>query len=176
MPRASVSARSVRTRRRGKKWSPVFVNVTGDLKSIPGQQSDGWVLDLCANSASTTAAPTATVIKCGNFKISFEVETGAGNYQFATGRAFIMFVPQGTIVNVDWPQLHPEYIMAWRSLQVGGSVNAVTMQSRLKRNLNSGDKVVVIVQVFNLQTATQEQPNNIYVQLAGACTYVCCAN
>lgn len=176
MPRASVGARSVRTRRRGKKWSPVYVTINGGLLEIHGNDSNGWSSSLCANSSNTTNAPTATVIKCGNFKISFEVECGAGNYQAVTGRAFIMFVPQGITPGQNWPELHPEYIMAWRSIQVGGSTSAVTIQSRLKRNLNSGDAVYLIVQVFNYQTYSQEAPNNIYVKLVGACTYVCCAN
>ena len=176
MPRASVASRAVRTRRRGKKWSPVLVNIVGDLLTINGNSSNGWFLPLCTNANNTSTAPTATVIKCGNFKVSFEIETGAGNYQSATGRAFIMFVPQGVNPDTNWPQQHPEYIMAWRSVQVGGSVSANTIQSRLKRNLNSGDGVYLIVQVWNYQTYSEEAPNPIYVKLVGAVTYVCCAN
>ena len=176
MPRASVSSRSVRTRRRGKKWSPVLVNISGELLTIPGNSNAGWSISLCANAANTTTAPTATVIKCGNFKVSFEVEAGGTPNSSATGRAFIMFVPQGVTPSKDWPSQHPEYIMAWRSIQVGGTTSAVTIQTRLKRNLNSGDEIYLIVQVWNYNTYSQEVPNNIYVKLVGACTYVCCAN
>lgn len=173
MSRRSVSVRTTKTRRRGKKWSPVLIDIVGETRTISAQAAGGWNIDLCANSVLTSGAPTATVIKCGNFKVSFEVETGAANYNAVTGRCYIMFVPQGVTPDANWPQQHPEYIMAWRACQVGGNTSAVTIQSRLKRNLNSGDKVILIVHVYNYMEA---QSPAIACKIVGACTYVCCNN
>ena len=161
---------------RKQKWASVITEINGDLLAINGNSNNGWVIPLCSNAANTTTAPTATIIKTGNFKVSFEVETGAGNYQAVTGRAFIVFIPQGINATVDWAMLHPEYVMGWRSIQVGGSTSAVTISSKLKRNLNSGDKVSLIVQVWNYQTYSEQAPNPVYVKLVGACSYVCRSN
>lgn len=176
MSRRSVTVRTVRTRRRGKKWSPVLIEISGNQLNIPGQQSSGWSIPLCTNSANTDTAPTATVIKCGNFKVSFEIETGAANYNAVTGRVYIMFVPQGVTADYNWPKAHPEYIMGWRHVQVGGNTSSVTIQSRLKRNLNSGDSIVLIAQIWNYMTNTEQEHNVIVAKLVGACTYVCCNN
>ena len=173
MPRASVSVRTVRTRRRGKKWSPVLVDIHGDQQQVAAQSSHTWTSTLCSNSANTASAPTATVIKCGNFKVSFDIEVTATAVSNVSGRCFIMFVPQGTNPTYQWPTLHPEYIMAWRSFQVGGTVSAVTIQSRLKRNLNSGDGIVLITTVYNYNP---QQGASVTFGLDGACSYVCCAN
>ena len=161
---------------RKHKWSPVLVNISGDLLTIPGNSNSGWSISLCANASNTTTAPTATVIKTGNFKVSFEIEQGGTPSSSTTGRAFIVFVPQGVTPTKDWPQQHPEYIMAWRSVQVGGDASISTISSKLKRNLNSGDEVYLIVQVWNYNTYSEQVPNNIYVKLVGACSYVCRAN
>lgn len=171
MGRASVSVRTVRSRRRGKKWSPVLDEWASTVhQNVATNTTVTEFHAICANSANIGTAPTATVIKCGNFKCSFECECGAGNYNAVTGVAFIMFVPQGVTPDADYPKQHPEYILAWRAFNPAGSVSATTIQSRLKRNLNSGDSVVFLYKIFNASGAL------ITFQVHTTSTYVCCNN
>lgn len=171
MPRASVSVRSARTRRRGKKWSPVLVEIASAAITLnPGQTTFGGV-SICENSNNTQTAPTATVIKVGNTKLSFECETGNGRTYAVSGQMYLMFVPQGLTPSIDYPAQHPEYIMAWRSFNPAGGISAVTIQSRLKRNLNSGDKIIIFYKMKNDDTDT-----TINCLIRGVATYVCCAN
>lgn len=171
MPRASVSVRTVRTRRRGKKWSPVLVELNPNPQAIPASSSIFTALTICENSQNTTVAPTATVIKVGNMKISFECESSANRTVIASGVMFIMFVPQGLTPTADYPSQHPEYIMTWRSFNPTGGIGAVTMQSRLKRNLNSGDKVIILYKIRN-----DDATAAITIAVRATATYVCCAN
>lgn len=174
MPRASVSVRTVRSRRRGKKWSPVFINFGETEQAINVNPLNVHTLtkDLCVNSSATNVAPTATVIKCGNFKLSFELDGPLGNNNVLSGFCAIMFVPQGLTPDKDYPIAHPEYMMSWRTFNVGSAnSNAVTIQSRLKRNLNSGDKVILFIKIVN------NSDSLVYTfKLQGAVTYVCCNN
>lgn len=170
MPRASVSVRTVRSRRRGKKWSPVLVEIAPTAHAVSATSTLFQAADICANSNATSTAPTATVIKVGNVKVSFESESTSNAATPMSGLMFIMFVPQGLTPTTDYPSQHPEYIMAWRAFQPTGSTSAVTIQSRLKRNLNSGDKVVLFYKLRNDSSAT------INVAIRATITYVCCAN
>lgn len=171
MPRASVSVRSVRTRRRGKKWSPVLVELTPQPQQVAAS-SVGWQgLTVCENAQNTTTAPTATVIKVGNMKISFECESSSNRAVAVSGTLFVMFCPQGLTPTADYPSQHPEYIMAWRAFNPAGAVSAVTIQSRLKRNLNSGDKILIL---YKIRNDTTDAP--ITCLIRGIVTYVCCAN
>lgn len=171
MPRASVSVRSVRSRRRGKKWSPVLVELNPDPQAIPANSSHYATLTICENSQNTTTAPTATVIKVGNVKISFECESASNRAVVASGVMFIMFVPQGLTPAADYPTQHPEYIMTWRSFNPAGAVSAVTIQSRLKRNLNSGDRIIILYKVRN-----DDSNSTLTIAIRATATYVCCAN
>ena len=171
MPRASVSVRTVRSRRRGKKWSPVLVELHPDPQQISPSSNIFFATTICENSNNTNVAPTATVIKVGNLKVSFECESSSNRAILASGSAYIMFVPQGLTPTTDYPMQHPEYIMVWRSFNPAGAVSAVTMQSRLKRNLNSGDKIILFYKVRNDDTGA-----NLTIAFRGIATYVCCAN
>lgn len=170
MPRASVSVRTVRSRRRGKKWSPVLVELAPDKHNMPATSQVFQSTVICQNSSNTSTAPTATVIKIGNVKISFECEAGANQYTAVSGTMFIMFVPQGLTPTVDYPSAHPEYIMAWRAFNPCGQTSATSIQTRLKRNLNSGDAVVMFYKIRN------DSANAIELAIRATVTYVCCAN
>ena len=170
MPRASVSVRTVRSRRRGKKWSPVLVELAPSAASITANSTYYNRETICANSSTTTTAPTATVIKVGNIKVSFESESQSSALAALSGAIFLMFLPQGFTTNQDYPTQHPEYILAWRSFNPSGATSAVTIQSRLKRNLNSGDSIILFYKVRN-DTANEHQ-----VAIRAYVSYVCCNN
>lgn len=154
-----------------KKWCPVFINFGENEPQITvnSQTVQTITRDLCVNSAATSIAPTATIIKCGYFKVSFELDSQLGNSQVLSGFCAIMFVPQGLTPDKDYPTIHPEYMMAWRSFNIGTpNSNVVTIQSGLKRNLNSGDRVIFFIRVIN-----NSESVNFTFKLQGAVTYVC---
>lgn len=169
MPRLSVT-RKASTRRRGRKWSPVLVD-SGDIVNVGPQQEKTLVFELCKNSMNTTTAPTATVIKCGNFKTYVDHFSSAS--RASNGRVFLMYRPQGITVTTSYPQEHPEYIMAWRTVDTGSdSLQTTSIQSKLKRNLNSGDAVILLIIVANNSNITGE----VAWQFRATTSYVCCNN
>lgn len=174
MPRASVVRARAMTRRRGRKWSPVYERFNLLTEVNPSTGSYFSASDLCANSINTSAGPTATVIKCGNFKVWFDMTTNLASTAPVHGRAFIMFVPQNVTVDANLPLAHPEWIMAWRSLDIAASnsLQAVSLQSKLKRNLNSGDRVIALL----ICDVNQVLTASFALSTVVSASFVCCNN
>jgi len=155
-------------RRSNKKWSPVLTHagVTQDIASRATSFTTG---DLCINSSNITTAPTATVIKAGNFKVVADVNVS--NPFNGSGRMYVMYLPQGYTPTIDTPEQHPEWILCWRGFEPGLSgLQSISMQSKLKRNLNSGDRISLFCSTVNLSTSESNLSLSITV------SYVCCAN
>ena len=152
-----------------KKWASNIKQVTVSLPVIPPtgtatplESKVGIIQEICSNAVQE-GAPTPVIIKTGNFKVQLDVsvyETG-GNIGAA---AYLMYLPEGVWLSnasyKDWYEYlsqvilkHPEWIMAWKQLgfQEGRSstidYDKVTFSSRLKRNLNSGDKIFLLLLV-----------------------------
>lgn len=164
---------------------------TGTPRGLPVYYGSASVL--VANSVQNSS-PTPTIIKTGNFKIQ-------GNFQQLASASvsdntyactlYIMYVPQGFDIsdaNVMRSLVadHPEWIMAWSLLDTNAtnssSTTALTKfscSSRLKRNLNSGDRICAIflaslTYMGSSETATSTQT----VTLSGdlECHYWTCSN
>lgn len=172
MPRLSVTTRSVRTRRRGKKWSPVLVSLSSNV-NVAGDTATYVAMNegICSNSNNTAQAPTATVIKVGNIKVSFDMWK-SGTF-LGLAEVYIMFRPQGMNIDASYCVAHPEYIMCWRTFDVINDNQSITIQSRLKRNLNSGDSIILYVRYKNIVAPTTPQSS---LAINGIVSYVCCAN
>lgn len=149
----------------------------------------GGMVELCKN-ATQSALPTPVIVKTGNFKVQCDVVTTPGTGLVLSSLiAYVIYLPEGAIPAAATPgeptpaevytfltgmiNAHPEWIMAWR--QVGydaiaenaTSADRVTFSSRLKRNLNSGDRVV-----FALVSAGAVSG----LALSGMCQFWTCAN
>ncbi|AJD07484.1 putative capsid protein [Odonata-associated circular virus-14] len=161
----------VSRRRSNKKWSPVLIQESVSY-SLGGTSVKLSSVPLCTNSNNTSLAPTATIIKAGNFKVV--VDVNISDSFTGSGRMYVMFVPQGyDLANATsaFPGQHPEWIMCWRGFEPGhNGLQAVSMQSKLKRNLNSGDQIVLVIVANNLSGVAST------VSLTVSCSYVCCAN
>lgn len=133
-----------------KKWA---TNLTqGNISSASG----GTPYATLVQNTAQTSSPTPIIIKCGNFKIQGDVSVA-----FNTSRTsspwialLVFFLPEGTTLNGDTANAivenHPEWILAWKQLDVTLSTTSASQifaasgfsfSSRLKRNLNSGDKI-----------------------------------
>lgn len=172
-----------------KKWA---TNIVSEYMTIP--QSTGVsfsrVAALVTNSTQGNS-PTPVILKCGNFKCSVDawyriVGPDPSTVAMPAVSAYIVFVPQGffptNVSEATSAQVaslladHPEYIMAWRMIDTAPVSNgnqesfAVTFSSRLKRNLNSGDRVCMILR------ATSDISTTFSLQSSYTCQYWTCAN
>lgn len=169
-----------------KKWASCYTVLSGNI-SINSSQQFFYNRELCINSTES-GTPTPVIIKTGNFRVQFDLTLNVGASGAVSARAYIIYVPQGWEFGSTAEQMytsydqivrqHPEWIMTWRQLDFGnanaaGSVDTsvVRMSSRMKRNLNSGDRVIFLLlgngAFENVQTQGVVQ---------GACQYWTCAN
>lgn len=131
-----------------KKWASNIISMNDEAFS-----GYGFSKVLVLNKVQANA-PTPTVIKTGNFKVSLDIGIATvSETRHVVLTAYIIYVPEG------WPSTqpsdfgnlvntHPEWIMATKV--IGGSwsstgsnnTDTLNMSTRLKRNLNSGDGVV----------------------------------
>lgn len=161
-----------------KKWASNIKDLSLESAQVA---SYGGIVELCKNSTQT-ALPTPVIVKAGNFKVQCDV-VAAGTDGMVSLVAYILYLPEGvdpllqqasavhqfiqsTVTN------HPEWILAWRQIgyeavQGTKSVDRVTFSSRLKRNLNSGDRIVFAV----------DSDGSIHdLALKGKCQFWTCAN
>lgn len=125
--------------------------------------ADSFAETLVTNSTQTST-PTPVVLKAGNFKIQgdFAVTTVSGGLSSSMAvLLYVLYLPEvveGVITDyLDVISNHPEWIMCWKVLDtnltsatnitIAGS--AFSFSSRLKRNLNSGDQIVLVCCVTN---------------------------
>lgn len=123
---------------RRKKWTPVFLT---EQSNVPAAAVFGHAT-LAVNQANQGAtAPVATNIKVKNFRVSVDVQA-PGNTAGSPSVTFaIIFVPQSYTITANLMVEHPEWVMAWRTIDLQ-TTNTVQVSSRLARNLNSGDQVI----------------------------------
>lgn len=145
MARRRYYRRSVRVVAAKKKWASNFINfgLTTGIKTT----------HTLVENSSESATPTPVIVKCGNFKVQGDIGLNStDSVSLATYMTlYILFVPQGWAdVDIETiPQKHPEWIMGWTVVDMPISSpgktagNKFSITSRLKRNLNSGDKVVI---------------------------------
>lgn len=156
MPRRYYTRYRPRAYGKRRKWSPTLGQ--GSLTTAASTNNSGFSVSvLCGNSSvQGTTTPVSTIIKVKNFKVVLDIVSvttaGVARNNFYA----IMFVPQGFTVGVNTPQEHPEWIMVWRTVDVGRGSDSSTptstniqLSSRLTRNLNSGDQIVLFNSVFN---------------------------
>lgn len=171
-----------------KKWCSIIKeveiavqNATESANSV----SDGVTL---AENKSETTAPTPVIIKTGNFKFQgdFRIQYPSGStvspQNVITAHLYIIYVPEGFGPSfkgdLSFVKSHPEWILAWRVFDInqapqtlGTAIDGgrIVMSSRLKRNLNTGDKIRSILIGDNF-------PPGVGIALNGMCQFWTCAN
>lgn len=139
-----------------KRWASNVLPMDGNIVRDNNGQFH-YTLDLAKNNSEGTS-PAPVIIKTGNFRVQFDVNINVAATGLIAARAFVIYVPQGLLSTADYPNIqtlvnnHPEWIMTWRQLDFGnanaaGSVDTsvVKFSSRLKRNLNTGDRIVFAI-------------------------------
>lgn len=149
MPRARRYTRAVY--RPKKRWASHLFHFGATT------QSDYLNVKLAENSESTQV-PTATIIKTGNFKVNIGLTLNRSQSLRAgyNVTVAIMYIPEGVQVNSgsaieEMMMKHPEWVLAckYKTFQPIDEEETMTtnleVSSRLKRNLNSGDTVNILV-------------------------------
>lgn len=177
MPRRYYRRRPIVVRPK-KKWASNLITL-----SFPIESSDNIPGRTLVQNSTQSSTPTPTIIKVGNFKVAVDV-----SYTFAAAPSilpnctlYVIFLPEGISIgsNAELGGLvtaHPEYVLAWKRLDFdyatsSGTYNSrsISVSSRLKRNLNSGDKIFL-----GLYTGTTGTTASI--ALVGTCQFWTCAN
>ena len=138
------------------RWSSNIKNIEDQSISLP-QGKNSASITLCYNPAqSDTTVSQQYTIKNVEFSYQLEVPMGGGDIENICG--YIMFVPQGMSVGNNYPELHPEYIMAMRFY---GSPdpdtpyrNPLKIKTRLSRRLNTGDSIIFYICFINTSTTS----------------------
>lgn len=176
MPRRYYRRTRTIVRAARKKWGSNIkefdFNTEGDARNQVG------TVTLVENSAST-ATPTPVILKVGNFKVQGDaafITSGTGRVGLSI---YIMYVPEGiaptdAAAYQNMISAHPEWILAWKYISANASSggeesNSYSFSSRLKRNLNSGDKVMLIA----FAAASANLTRGVF---DGVCQYWTCAN
>ena len=164
MARRRYYRRSVRVVAARKKWASNLKN--GSIAS------SGTTLVV---NSSQSDVPTPVILKTGNFKVQGDVAIVSSS---STGTAslviYLAYVPEGYGIS-NLAGQHPEYILGWTIVDApvisAGtlSANKYSITSRLKRNLNSGDRIVLFYEYTT--TASDFAPEISYTA-----QYFTCAN
>lgn len=152
MPRY-LRRRYTRVVKNRKRWATNLIQAQSNVQSTVA--GNAAVIDLVVNSTQSST-PTPVIIKTGNFKLQFEYQftsVPSGTVVGSSMNAFIVYVPEGIVLDnytntTSYVNAHPEYIMGMRAIDIGsasGNTNVTSLSSRLKRNLNSGDKIQLLV-------------------------------
>ena len=143
-----------------ERWaSNIFTE--NNIVTVLASQKTAWAsTTICSNSVQT-AVPTPVIVKFGRCKVKGDVRTDLDNgNNFVSGIMYLIYVPEGMPV-ADVVKLHPEYIIGWTQISLD-SGNTFSFSSSLKRNLNSGDRIMMFFDVNATNTAQYVRAFNFY--------------
>lgn len=157
-----------RYRRRTGRWAGNIKTINYQTLSAPPGSFSG-VIDLATNPVQSDSTVTQTyTIK--NIELTYQIDyiPSTIDYNIEALCAYIMYVPEGYIVTETLPNLHPEWIMAYRWLgepDIDGTQPGrlpSKIKTRMARRLQSGDKVVLLI------TGSNRSSSNTYnLQVSG---------
>lgn len=192
MARRRYYRRSVRVVAAKKKWASNIKQITmrqGRVNVGGGPIGDYAIL---VSNATGTSTPTPVIVKTGNFKISVDAVAQVNLTAVSSVNVivFIAFLPEGyvynsTDVNAGYFLInnHPEWIMAWKQIDFTSATGAATsnsvtanFSSRLKRNLNSGDKIIFGTAYPAAEVKPEADNTGNLFTYTVACQYWTCAN
>lgn len=173
MPRYYRRRRTVVVRPK-KKWAS-NMKLAGLTTAVPTQ--------VLVENSLQAASPTPVIVKVGNFKVQGDavITPGTTPIPIASLIVVVFYLPEGITLAGGTAQSvveqHPEWILAWKQMDVApiavtgqGTCDAFSVSSRLKRNLNSGDRVC-IGYILDANSAP-----NVTVTIRFTAQYWTCAN
>lgn len=164
-----MAKKRVRRYRRAKgRWSANIKKLTTQSISAEGSSEFYASTDLCQNPVQNDSSVSQQyTVKNVELSFEFELNSNQTNYTGIEGIVcYIMYVPQGMNVDNNYPNYHPEYIMAMRflgspNLETGSSAtpqqpgrNPLRIKTRLARRLQTGDKIILYINGTNTTTSS----------------------
>ena len=144
-----------------KRWASNIFTENSILTVLAGQTTAFASTRICSN-ALQTATPTPVIVKFGRCKVKGDVRTDLDNgINFVSGTMFLVYVPEGFTIDLNLIRQHPEYIIGWTQISLD-SGNTFSFSSSLKRNLNSGDSIMMLFNVNATNTASFVRAFNFY--------------
>lgn len=131
-----------------KKWA-------SNMK-IGTLSTSGTPYDVLVENSAQTSSPTPIIVKAGNFKIQGDAlfTPGSSSVPLASLVVVVFYLPEGLVLSGTTAEgvlsQHPEWVMVWKQLNSdpinvtnNSATGSFSISSRLKRNLNSGDKICI---------------------------------
>ena len=153
------------TRRNRGRWSSNIKNIE-DIQSL-NLGVNGNSVDLCLNPLQNdlTVSQQFTV---KNIELSVFAEVSDNSPAVESIEHYIMFVPQGMNLTVDYNIQHPEYIMAYyyqgnpiSETSVPNLGYKLKIKTRMARRLQTGDRIIYFWK------ATNTSDTNITIDIRG---------
>lgn len=185
MPRRHYYRRTVRPK---QKWAinmvDCLVSATTTV-SLDAGHAAVFKSTVCKNStrienSGAAVVSSAQILKTGMFKFKGVIPNVAANVNYLI---YICYVPEGyplenNLRNNDGDDLfyrHPEWVIAWTRKDYTSieQSNEVTLTSRLKRNLNTGDEIQVRIIFYSPSSINLNSGTPL---LRGTASYCCRAN
>lgn len=189
--------RRTRVVRPRKKWATNFATIgettQKSLVMTPGEVTTLTFNNTLVQNTAQISSPTPVIVKAGNFKVkgdmklSFRLTSGSYPPSMTSCVIYVMYIPEGLSAAASLISNHPEWIIAWSPVDINidtasstlqtQNVNKFSFSSRLKRNLNSGDRIECLV-VFNFEPSTTTVGDTVQVTISPAilCQYWTCSN
>lgn len=170
-----------------KKWASNTVELRISSGTIAAESFDGIGQIICQNGdrvaqSATSIKSSAQILKTTRFRFRGVISNNGNSYLSLL--YYIAYVPEGasalfvgTAALTDLGNYgfysHPEWVMAWGRKDYTNSAqnNEISLTTKLKRNLNSGDSIYFIACWIN-NSASQVTAYPI----SGTVSYMCCAN
>ena len=166
--------------RKKARYSPNILRIGPNSYNISAQSRDISVLTLIENQAYDSSRSN-NIITIKNPEISIDFDASSTYIESCT--AYIMFIPEGYTTNINTPTQHPEWIMAYKffgspNFEVDNNSNLYPtvkyvnrVKSRLSRKLNTGDRIVLLVEASNRDSSIARS-----IQYQGLCRWWTKAN
>ena len=140
--------------RKRARYSPNIVRIGPNSFNIQPQTREFGVTTLIENQGYDPSRSN-TIITVKNPELSIEFEnSGNGLTNIESCTAYILFIPEGYTAGINTPIQHPEWIMAYKfygspNYDGGFSKFVNKIKTRLSRKLNTGDRIVLLVEATN---------------------------
>lgn len=144
-----------------KRWASNIFKENSIVTVLAQQNSAFASTTICTNSPQTEV-PTPVILKFGRCKVKGDVRTNLDNeINFVSCTMYLVYVPEGYPVGTDLIKLHPEYIIGWTMISLD-SGNTFSFSSSLKRNLSSGDRIMMFFDISSTNTTQFTRAFNFY--------------
>lgn len=153
------------TKKSTTKWSPNIQEITTTTVQASASSTffQSFILAFNPTQVNTAVSQVFTV---KNVEVSFYIDSNivASGVDIEDVAAYIMFVPQGMNITVDYNKQHPEYIMAYKFLgspspenttNTGQQYQPQRIKTRLMRKLQSGDNIILFIKGNNISQTDQ---------------------